>query len=100
MVDTSVLSNDELELWYGSKFAVSFLRLIEGYTKLPHSMFYFKNDNNLMGYKANYLYVSFQYIISPLAEEFQYKWGKVIQLIKEIFKKHFDYNIIDVFTFN
>ena len=68
-IDTTTLSDDEIELWYGSKFAVDFLRLIEGcdISKIGLRLFFSKKYYTLMKYCLINKEISFSSMLLNLA---------------------------------
>lgn len=102
LIDTTILSDDELELWYGSKFAIRFLRLIEGckikvdFERYPNSIFYFKDGEYLMDYdlKTEYFWISSSKIWAKSQSEFGYNNEYVRELITGIVKQHFKCKVV------
>lgn len=103
LIDTTTLSDDEIELWYGSKFAVRVLRMIEGceikydFEKYPDSIFYLKDDiyilklvlpDNIFSMDNNF-YIDYDNIWSKLQLEFGFDYYKLIELTTKILKQHF-----------
>ena len=102
LIDTSTLDDNVLELWYGSKFAVRFLRLIEGceikvdFEKYPNSIFYFKNDKYMLEYniKNEDFWISYPNIWSILVSELDYNYQKIKDLITSILEQHFKQKVV------
>lgn len=95
IIDTTTLTDNEIELWYGSKIAVKFLRMIEGcefiINKTYTEEYVIRYDDLLSYYITNKtILIDFTKIYIQLHNEFD---NVINSSIKNILDRYFKYQI-------
>lgn len=107
LVDTSLLDDDELVLWYGTNDSMKFLRLIENcdvkYSEeFPKAVFYFRNDKYIMEYEleTQMLWINITILNGDLVTNFGKNFYRENNIFENSLNNYFGFKIKQLASLN